>query len=403
MKFVVPMAGVGTRLRPFTFSKPKGFFKVAGKRLIDHILDKFKQSATSSSDLLIITGSEERAVQSYLKTQYSSFFNLTFESQEPKGFNGNIPYFGGLGQAISISEKWYKNKISSYESQNPEDYAIINLNDMLPLDGYSDFVALLCGKEFTLKLENRADDFKDNEEMQSSTQTNYQADVDGVIGIMQVPQSQIHNYGIVTVDSKTGFIDNLVEKPKSSPSNLAIAGVYGFKPNAMKSLYKYLRKEVKKFDGKEGEAQLTPAIQDLVLSGFKLAPMEFNKGILDFGKHNTLLEGNKFLLSQQDNILGELIGDLSNSSLNSPSFIGKNVKIENCVIGPYCSIGDNCVLQECIVRNSVIGDGCHLERIITKNSIIGDHVVMDDIIKDDMIIGDQSNIRSSKNNIANSV
>ena len=84
------------------------------------------------------------------------------------------------------------------------------------------------------------------------------------------------------------------------------------------------------------------------------------------------------------------------SSLNSPSFIGKNVQMKNCVIGPYCSIGDNCVLHDCIVRNSVIGDGCHLEKIITKNSIIGDHVIMDDITKDDMIIGDQSSIRSSK-------
>jgi glucose-1-phosphate thymidylyltransferase len=396
MKFVVPMAGVGTRLRPFTFSKPKGFFKVAGKRLIDHILDKFKQASTNSSDLLIITGSQERAVKNYIKNQYSSFFDLTFETQEPKGYHGNIPYFGGLGQAILLSEKWYKEKINSYDSENPEDYAIINLNDMLPLDGYSDFVSLLCGEDFNIKLENRADDFKDNDEKLPSAQTTHLRDVDGVIGIMKVPQSQISNYGIIEINPKTGYIENLVEKPKSSPSNLAIAGVYGFKPKTMKNLYKFLKKEVKKFDGKEGEAQLTPAIQDLVLNGFKLVPMEFNKGILDFGKYGTLLEGNKFLLTQQDNVLGDLIGELTNSSLNSPSFIGKNVQIKNCVIGPYCSIGDNCVLQDCIVRNSVVGDGCHLERIITQNSIIGDHVIMDDIIKDNMIIGDQSNIRSSK-------
>ncbi|MHA1109998.1 MAG: sugar phosphate nucleotidyltransferase [Promethearchaeota archaeon] len=402
MKFVVPMAGAGTRLRPFTFSKPKGFFKVAGKRLIDHILDKFKQSAMNSSDLLIITGSQERAIKNYLESEYSSFFNITFESQIPKGYHGNIPYFGGLGQAIYLSEKWYESKISSYESDDPEDYAIINLNDMLPLAGYSDFVSLLCGEEFSQQLENRVDDFKDNDDRHSITQTNLLTEVDGVIGIMKVPKSRISSYGIVTVDSQTGFIKSLVEKPIKSSSNLAITGVYGFKPKTMKNLYKFLKKEVKKFEGKEGEAQLTPAIQDLVTNGFKLAPMEFSKGILDFGKYDTLLEGNKFLLTQQDNILGDLIGEISNSSLNSPSFIGKNVRMKNCVIGPYCSIGDNCVLHDCIVRNSVIGDGCYLEKIITKNSIIGDHVIMDDIIKDDMIIGDQSNIRSSKNHIANS-
>ncbi|MBN2154750.1 MAG: hypothetical protein JW776_01730 [Candidatus Lokiarchaeota archaeon] len=398
MKFVVPMAGVGTRLRPFTFSKPKGFLKVAGKRLIDHILDKFTQIASPPSDLLIITGSEERAVQQYLRNYYSSFFDLSFESQEPKGFHGNIPYFGGLGQAILLSENWYKNKISSYDSTDRNDFAIINLNDMVPLDGYAEFISLLCGEEVNIKSENRADDFKDNNEIGASPLHSHGIDVDGVIGIMKVPRTRISSYGIVTVDKETGLIEKLVEKPKSSHSNLAIAGVYGFKPKTMKNLYKYLKKEVSKFEHREGEAQLTPALDELVKNGFKLAPMEFNKGILDFGKHGTLLQGNKFLLTQQDNVLGDLIGELTNSSLNSPSFIGKDVQIRNCVIGPYCSLGDNCVLQDCIIRNSVIGDGCHLERIITQNSIIGDNVIMDDIIKNNMIIGDQSNIRSSKNN-----
>ena len=324
-------------------------------------------------------------------------------SQIPKGYHGNIPYFGGLGEAISLSEKWYKSKISSYNSENPDDYAIINLNDMLPLDGYAEFVALLTGQKVDQRIEARIDDFKDNDDKSSTTADNLLTDVDGVIGIMQVPKSRVSSYGIVTIDSKTGFIKKLVEKPKTSKSNLAITGVYGFSPRTMKKLYTFLNKEVKKFEGKNGEAQLTPAIQELVSTGFNIAPMIFDQQILDFGKYDTLLEGNKFLLTQQDNVLGDLVGELSNSSLNSPSFIGKNVIIKNCVIGPYCSIGDNCVLQDCIVRNSVIGDGCDLERIITENSIIGDHVVMDDITKQNMIIGDQSNIRSSKKDIANSI
>jgi len=376
MKFVIPMAGVGTRLRPFTFSKPKGFFKVAGKRLIDHILDLFKSVASGPSNLLIITGSQERAVQSYIQKEYHSFFDITFQSQQAKGYHGNIPYFGGLGEAILLSKPWYTKSIPSFTSTNPEDYAIINLNDMVPLDGYSDFIKLLCGNG------------------------NF-SNVDGVIGIMKVPKSMISNYGIVTVNSKTGFIENLVEKPKTSRSNLAITGVYGFTPKAMKALYTYLEKEVKKFKGKEGEAQLTPAIHDLVQNGFNIVPMEFDTGILDFGKYSTLLEGNKILLKKQNTITDNTKAPYS--SLNAPSFIGKDVEIKNCVIGPYCSIGDNNILHDCIIRNSVIGDGCHLEKIITQNSIIGDNVIMDDITKDNMIVGDQTNIRSPKNNKSNSL
>ena len=44
MWLICPIAGVGKRLQPFTYSKPKAFLKIAGKRLIDHILIKLKSS-----------------------------------------------------------------------------------------------------------------------------------------------------------------------------------------------------------------------------------------------------------------------------------------------------------------------------------------------------------------------
>ena len=120
-----------------------------------------------------------------------------------------------------LSESWYESVIKSYDSVDPQDYAIINLNDMVPLEGYPEFIELLCGNGIF-------------------------SEIDGVIGIMKVPKSAISSYGIVTINPETGLISDLVEKPKKSPSNLAIAGVYGFTPKTMKVLYKYLRKEVNK-------------------------------------------------------------------------------------------------------------------------------------------------------------
>jgi glucose-1-phosphate thymidylyltransferase len=198
------------------------------------------------------------------------------------------------------------------------------------------------------------------------------------------------------LDKKTGLINRAIEKPKSYVSDLAIAGFYAFKPNAMKKIYNHLKDEVEKYQNREEEAQFTPAIQAIIDEGLKIGIVEFHKEILDFGKPDTLLEGNKFLLKNQDSVLGGPIDNIANSCLTSPSFIGQGSEIINCVIGPNSSIGDNCVLHDCILRNCVIGDGCVLERIITQNSIIGDYVTMDNLIKDNMIIGDRSNIRSSK-------
>jgi glucose-1-phosphate thymidylyltransferase len=146
------------------------------------------------------------------------------------------------------------------------------------------------------------------------------------------------------------------------------------------------------------EAQLTPAIQELVKNGFKIAVHNFGgkQKLLDFGNPTALLEGNEFLLENIGNDYGGSLTSIKNSSICSPSYIGKEVEITDCVIGPFVSIGNSCILKDCIIRNSVIGDFCVLEKIITENSIIGDHVVMDNLIKKDLIIGDRSNIRSSK-------
>ena len=39
LKIVIPMGGLGTRLRPHTWSKPKQLVSVAGKTVLDHVLD----------------------------------------------------------------------------------------------------------------------------------------------------------------------------------------------------------------------------------------------------------------------------------------------------------------------------------------------------------------------------
>lgn len=409
MKIIGPMAGTGARLRPFTYSKPKGFLKIAGKRVIDHILDLFLGISPPGTDLLFILGYQTRTITKHTLEKFGDHFNITFKNQDPKGYIGDIPYFGGLGQAILLSENWYKEHISSYESKNPDDFSLIFLSDMIPIDGFKGIFDTLIGNKIeNAQKNNLADEFKDDDEtaklLNNLHENNNKLngnEIDGVLGVMRVSKERASSYGIVQIDHKTNLIKNLVEKPNHYVSDLAIAGIYAFKPVAMKRLYKYLAEEVEKFSDKDGEAQLTPAIQKIIDDGFKISVFEYkqNEKILDLGNPDALLEGNKYLLKNCSTSYGGPVKNLSNSSISSPSFLGKNVIIENCVIGPNVSIGDNCQLKDCILRNCVIGESCHLEKIIMEDSIIGDFVVMDSLIKKNLIIGDRSNIRSSKNKI----
>lgn len=403
MKIIGPMAGIGARLRPFTYSKPKGLLKVAGKRVIDHILDLLCDITKNSTDLLIVTGYRNRTIKQYLEDNYSKHFNLKFEDQHPKGFIGDIPYYGGLGEAIYLSKGWYTDSIDSYGSNDPEDFSLIFLSDMIPLDGFKGIFNVLCGNNLeNIQQNNLADDFKDDNvsKKENNIKKNKNKVIcenpDGVIGVMRVPKERANQYGIIELDDSDGTIKSMIEKPAEFISDLAIAGVYAFKPKTMNDLYENLKQEVEQSADSDDEAQFTPALQKLVDNGSKLVTMEFKQGILDFGKPATLLEGNRYLLDTYNNLSGGPVDHITNTSLTSPSFIGSNVQIENCVIGPYCSIGDNCVIRDCILRNVVMGDNCVLENIITKNSIIGDFVTMDDLIKENLIIGDRSNIRSSQ-------
>ena len=62
MKIIGPIAGIGSRLRPFTLSKPKAFLTVAGKTVLDHILLKFTNTFESDTELILIVGYKKRHI-----------------------------------------------------------------------------------------------------------------------------------------------------------------------------------------------------------------------------------------------------------------------------------------------------------------------------------------------------
>src|SRR5512145_1776851 len=82
MKVIIPTAGLGTRLRPHTYSKPKPLVSVAGKPVLGHILDTLSQIAID--ELIFITGYLGNQIEDYVHQHYT-FPTRFIEQTELKG------------------------------------------------------------------------------------------------------------------------------------------------------------------------------------------------------------------------------------------------------------------------------------------------------------------------------
>ncbi len=357
MFVIFPIAGVGKRLQPFTFSKPKAFIKIAGQRLIDHIITKLKQTFPEGTAILFVVGYKQRQISEYLKSKYSDYFTLYFKEQEPQGYIDDTPYFSGLGDAILLAKEFVKD----------DNDIFICLSDRLPLEDYASILL-----EF------------------------HKNNCDGVINTKRVDNPEF--YGITKTDEE-GNITEIVEKPKESLSDLAVSGAYLFSKRISDRLFELLE-EQSKIELENGEEhQLTPIIEDLIKEGKQLKAHIMKKEILDFGRPDSLLKGNRYLLSEirvKNPLYEDLIQEnqIEDSKIIPPVCVGKNVQIKDSVIGPNVSIGDEVVLNKSILSESVVGDGVQLEKIISKNSIFGDFCTLQGLIKKGVTIGDSTYIHT---------
>ncbi|MFW9938383.1 MAG: sugar phosphate nucleotidyltransferase [Candidatus Thorarchaeota archaeon] len=363
MKIIGPCAGIGSRLKPFTLSKPKTSINVAGKTVLEHILDKFCDTFDNNTELILIVGYKKRQIMDFVRKYYNNKFKLTFKEQIPRGWNDDVPFFWGLADAVYLAKDNFKKITISSNEEDKREGSLIFLADMLPIDDYSYIMYRY-----------------------------YESDVDGIITVMEVPKEDANSYGIVSVN-KNSIIQKLVEKPKKYISNLAIAGIYAFSNTTTHALFNNISKYLDQRTEDSKEIYLTESLQDLVNSGFKIAAVKLKKGILDFGRPSELLKGNKFLLEQfytKKEDFHALNITVERSYIKNPVNIGENSKIIHSVIGPYVSIGKNSFLSNCILENCVIEENADLKNMISENSIIGSNVKIENISKDSLIIGDKS-------------
>ncbi len=310
MKVILPVAGKGTRLRPHTHTKPKSLVQVAGKAVIDYILEELFILKDIEEYIFIVdeNGSE---VKKYIEDRYPNI-NTIFLPQKQR-----------LGPAHAVYLA--KERISDGED------ILIVFNDTI-------FIADLY---IIYTLRNR---------------------YDGLIFSKEVEDYK--RFGVNVV--KNGYIVDMVEKPDEPISKLAQVGIYYIKDGA--SLMRYIEKAIKEDKRVKGEFYLPPIFKMMIEDGFKFGAPEIDVW-LDCGKPETLLETNKYLLKKNNKIFGEL----ENVAIISPVYIGKGSKIKNTVIGPNVSIAEECIIERAILEDCIINKGSHIKNIVISHSLIGEN------------------------------
>ncbi len=234
MRAVIPVAGIGTRLRPHTFTQPKVLLNVAGKPILGHILDAIQEQGITK--VTIVTGYMRNMVEEFVRSRYD--MDVSFVVQQKRN---------GLGHAI-----W-----TASETFDDEPLMIILGDTVFDVD---------------LKLAHQNG--------KSS------------LGVREVEDPS--RFGVV-VKNDEGNITKLIEKPESLISNLALVGIYYItNPNLLKeSLNDLMKNDIKT----RGEYQLTDALQIMIDKGEKFITFPVD-GWYDCGKRETMLSTNRFLLDR---------------------------------------------------------------------------------------------------------
>lgn len=313
IKAIIPVAGVGTKLRPHTFTQPKPLIPVAGKPIISYIIDKFLRVGVD--DFVIVIGYLGDKIRQFVLENYPDI-TVNFVYQEQRL---------GLGHAI-----W-----SARASFEDADEVIIALGDTILDLGFQELLATKGS----------------------------------CLGVSMVDNPT--EFGIVEVGSD-GFLTKAVEKPNIPTSNLAIVGIY--KLDNIQALISSLEKLITSHPNIHKEYNLTDAIMLMIETGERISTIEVKRWF-DCGKRDVLLETNAILLAQKDSKDVELTS-YQQTIIIHPVAIGENCIIKNSIVGPNVTIGKNTTVVGVVVDNSIIGSFAQLQEIVMRNSIVGNDALV---------------------------
>jgi len=302
MKVIIPVAGVGTRLRPHTYSTPKPLLYVAGKPVLNHVLEPIVELAPE--EIIFVVGYLGDQIKDYVESNFS--FKARFVYQKE---------LLGLGFAVDLA--------------------------LREIDGGP--VMVVLGDTIVKCDLNKFVDSSDN-----------------VLGLMPVDDPK--RFGIAEIrDSR---VVSLVEKPENPESNLAVIGLYYFKDSH--TLKDSLGRHIATGKTTRGEIQLTDALELMIKDGVAFAPFEVDQWLDCGKKETLLETNRRLLpeTGNSPQIAGSLVvppvyidpdAKITNSVIGPYVSIAKGTKIENSIIKSSI-VGESTSIESTVLDNSLIGN-----------------------------------------------
>ena len=334
MNIIIPMAGRGSRLRPHTLTTPKPLIAFAGKSIVQRLVEDIVNVCNEEiNEIAYIIGDFGKEVERNL-----------IDIANDLGAEGKIVY---QDQPLGTA------------------HAILCARDSLKGNVVVAFADTLFKADF--KLEKNSD---------------------GIIWVNKIDDPS--SFGVVKVNEEK-IITDFVEKPEFFVSDLAIIGIYYFKSgeNLCKELQYLIDNDIKD----KGEYQLTNALENMKNKGLKFTTGEVTEW-LDCGNKDATVYTCERVLDHNKNT--EMIAEdshLINSEIIEPCFIGSGTKIENSIIGPNVSVGNNTIILNSQIKESIIQNTSKIENAKLYKSMIGNNVFFDGHnIELEVSIGDFSEV-----------
>lgn len=313
MQVLLPMGGRGTRVRPHTHVRPKPLMTIAGKPILQHILDDLLALAPSEVIFITTPGPHGEQVRQFVRATYPELPARYLVQEQALG----------QAHAIALAEPFVREPL------------FIMFSDTL---------------------------------FEADLETLKRPPGDGAVVTHHVDDPS--RFGVVV--TKDGRIVRFVEKPREPVSHDAIIGIYVL--NDPDKLFRAIHALLTQGNARNGEYFLADALQLLVDEGGHLvavpATVWQDTGTIEaiLGSAGPPFQALHYLLARH----AALHGTCERSVIVPPVYLGPGAIVSESVVGPYVSVEAGAAIHRSVVRQSIIGRNTQVQDAQLENSLIGE-------------------------------